>query len=407
MGGISLVRKYHDNPSSKVVSFTDLYLRSLQPSTKQFEVRDAKVTGLLMRVSPGGTKSFGVWFRIGGKGTRMKLGTYPTPVTLAEARIRAKAALELVSQGRDPAAEKQKASVTYASRLFPVIVEEYIEKYAKLQTRGWKETARLLRVEFVKQWDKLPLDSITRQDISKILNAAIARGAPSTANHAFAAIRGLCNWAVSQGYLEASPCLGMKAPSKIKRRERRLKEDLLVNVWCAANEMGWPFGPIVQLLILTGQRRGEVAGMRWDELDLSARTWTIPPERNKAKRLHTLPLSDAAVRLIEMLPKVDDELVFLARGSRNRVSGFSAWKRELDKLASAGWRLHDLRHTVASGMAQLKVPPHIIERVLNHKTGVLGGIAGVYNQFEYADEMRKAVDEWSEFLEKAIGRLLP
>jgi integrase len=223
----------------------------------------------------------------------MKLGTYSKELTLAEARLRARTALDLVRQGRDPAAEKQKASLTYASRLFPIIVEEYIERYAKLQTRGWKEIARLLRVEFVKPWDKLPLESITRRDISKLLNAMVARGAPSTANHGFAAIRHLCNWAISQGYLEASPCLGMKPPSKIKRRQRRLKEADLLRIWPAAEQMGWPFGPIVQVSILTGQRRGEVAGMRWAELDLTARTWTIPAERNKANRTHVLPLSDA------------------------------------------------------------------------------------------------------------------
>jgi integrase len=402
MSSISIVRKCHDNTSNKVVTFTDPFLRNLQPRSVQFEVRDAKVTGLLVRVSPGRTKTFGLWYRIFGKPRRMTLGRYPA-LTLAEARIRARVALDLVSQGRDPAAEKQKVRENYSSRLVPVIVEEYVEKYAKPHTRGWKETDRLLRVEFVKPWDKLPVESITKQDISKILNAMVARNAPSTANHAFAAIRGLCNWAVSQGYLEASPCLGMKAPTKIKRRQRRLKDSDLIGVWHAARQIGWPFGSIVQLLILTGQRRGEVAGMRWDELDLSTRIWTIPAERNKANRLHTLPLSDATVGLLASLPKVHQEFVFPARGRQNQVSGFSKWKQELDKLGPSGWRLHDLRHTVSSGMAKLKVPPHVIERVLNHKTGVLGGIAGVYNEFEYFPEMQEAVAKWSHFLNTQIS----
>jgi hypothetical protein len=173
----------------------------------------------------------------------------------------------------------------------------------------------------------------------------------------------------------------------------------LVSIWRAANEMGWPYGRIVQLLILTGQRRNEVTGMRWSELDLAKGQWTIPAERTKPGRVHELPLVPAAVDLIQRLPKIHDQYVFPAKGKDNSASGFSKWKHELDRIAGlSDWRIHDLRRTVASGMAQLKVAPHIIERVLNHTTGTLGGVAGIYNRFGYLDEMREALQRWSDHL---------
>ena len=379
---------------------TDIAVRNLKPSVgRQVDVYDSKIRGLAVRVSPMGTKAFVIWYRIGSKARRLTLGRFPT-MTLAEARKRAQEALLQVADGKDPAAEKQRARSEYDGKLFSTLVDEFIETYAKRKTRGWHETDRLLRREFVSFWASWPVQTISRQDVAKVLNAIVKRGSPSVANHALAALRKMFNWAIEYGHLDRSPCFGIKAPTKLKSRDRVLTVEELVCIWQAAEKMGYPYGRIIQLLILTAQRRNEVTGMRWVELDLAKATWTIPAERTKPGRTHELPLSESAVKLLQGLPKTHEVFVFpAARGKDNTVSGFSKRKRQLDELAEFGtWRLHDLRRTVASRLAQLRVPPHIIEKILNHTTGTLGGVAGIYNRFGYLDEMREAMELWASEL---------
>ena len=366
------------------------------PGGHQVDVYDSQIIGLAVRVSPKGTKAFIVWYRIGGKARRLTLGRYPT-MGLAEARKRAQEALLQVASGQDPAAAKQRSRTAYGDRLFGPLARQFIENYAKRKTRGWRETERLLYREFVTPWERWPIDTVSRQDVQKLLQAIVDRGSPSAANHALAVIRKMFNWAIEQGHIDRSPCLGIRAPSKLKSRDRVLTMQELARVWGAAESMGYPYGRIVQLLILTAQRRNEVCGMRWAELDPEQALWRIPAARTKPGRAHDVPLCNRAMEVIRALPRVHDELVFPAKGKDNPASGFSKWKFALDNLAGIGeWRLHDLRRTVASGMAQLKVPPHVIERILNHTTGTLGGVAGVYIRFGFLPEMRAALTAWSE-----------
>ena len=176
-----------------------------------------------------------------------------------------------------------------------------------------------------------------------------------------------------------------------------LTDDELGAVWCAAERLDGAFSGIVRLLILTAQRRGEVAGMRWSELDLTAQTWTIPGSRTKNHDAHVLPLSACVAGLIRLQPRTHDELVFPARGNeQSTFSGFSKLKRRLEQLSRVQeFTLHDLRRTAATGMARLGVAPHVVERVLNHSTGTFGGVAGIYNRFAYLPEMRQALELWS------------
>jgi len=207
---------------------------------------------------------------------------------------------------------------------------------------------------------------------------------------------------VERGYIDHSPCLGLRSPSKHVSRDRVLTEEELRAVWKAAADMGYPYGNLVQLLILTAQRRDEVANLRWTELDLEGCLWELPAERNKSKRSHVVPLGPLTCEIIDRLPKVHATLVFPARGTDNPISGFSKWKRELDARSRVtGWRIHDLRRTTATGLARLKVPAQAIERLLNHSSGILGGVAGVYNRFDYLPEVRGALELW----ERHIGAL--
>jgi integrase len=388
---------------------TDALIRKLKPSpNRQYEKYDKKVTGLGIRTSTGGSKSFFLAYRIGGLNRRLTFGRYPI-VSLAQARTLAREALGQVARGIDPANEKKLARQGYQSRLFLAVVEDFIEAYAKRKTRTWRETERILRREFGSDWGRLPVNRITKQHVNDILDAIVREGKSSAANAAFAHIRRLFTWCVERGYLDYSPCAGMRRPCKVVSRDRVLSDTEIVRVWLAADKMGWPFGCLVQLLILTGQRRSEVAGLRWEEVDFPKGLWELPPGSldriHKSNRRHRVPLSEAAVNLLKSLPVAHGRLAFPAKGKDRPVSGFGNWKKKIDQLSGvSGWRLHDLRRSVSTGMAALGVAPHIIELILNHRTGILGGVAGTYNRYPYEAERRQALERWSEHLEAVIRK---
>ena len=246
------------------------------------------------------------------------------------------------------------------------------------------------------------IDSIgffrTIKDIINILDVMVARGSGGAANNAYAAISKFFNWCASRDLITASPCIGVERPSKKNSRDRVLSDSETSAVWSAASEVGFPFGNIVQLLMLTAQRRGEVATMERDHIDWDERIWHIPEELTKNSRPHAVPLSPYVLSIIEAVPMLHARFFFPARGSTTTCfSGFGRSKERLDKeLSIKPWILHDLRRTTATGMAGLGIQPHIVERVLNHSTGQLGGVAAVYNRFQYIDEMRDALEKWSE-----------
>ena len=383
--------------------FTDLSIKSLKPSNKQVDYYDTKIKRFGLRVSPTGTKAFFLWYRFQNKGKRLGLGRVGV-VNLSDARKKALQALADIANGTDPKLRYKSEAPDADGPTFELYVDTFISKYAKRHTKSWSETDRLLKREFVSKWGKRSLASITKTDLISVLDAIVDRGSPSAANHAFAAVRKLFNWAVERGDLEISPALNVKKPTKHVSRDRVLSMDELTGIWSAADQMGHPYGVIVQLLILTAQRRQEVAGMRWAEIDLPQGIWTIDRDRNKSGRQHSVPLSPAVSKLIRKQQQ-DGDLVFPGRKSDSPVSGWSKWKRQIDELSGVtNWRLHDLRRTAATGMAKAKTPPHVVERILNHTTGTLGGVAGVYNQYGYLDEMRAALEQWKMTLSNSIGK---
>ena len=214
-----------------------------------------------------------------------------------------------------------------------------------------------------------------------------------------------------------------QSPSPELHRDRVLSDDELRAVWMAAEEIGWPFGRIVQLLILTGQRRDEVGEMRWSEVDFAHEVWTMPRERIKTDAAHDVPLSSLALAHLASYPRVKGRAgyVFSLTGERP-VSGFSKAKERLDRLALAAlrrragergarpeeitlapWRLHDIRRTVASGMARRGINLPVIEKVLNHTSGTFAGVVGVYQRHSFADEKRKALETWGNFVQRLVG----
>jgi integrase len=247
---------------------------------------------------------------------------------------------------------------------------------------------------------------LSKADVLKVLDGAVNAGTPSAANHALAAVRKLFSWAVERGLVTANPCSGISRPAPAEKRERVLSMAELGAVWSATETASVPFSQIVRLLMLTAQRRGEVVGMQWSELNLDAHTWSIPAKRTKSNRAQIVPLSQPVMLVISEIPRINEDLVFPARGNGGTTtSGFSKMKRALDECCQVvGWTLHDLRRSAATHMASFGVAPHVIERVLNHTTGTLGGVAGIYNRFQYLPEMRIALELWGEQVAKMSAR---
>lgn len=251
----------------------------------------------------------------------------------------------------------------------------------------------------------------------------VDRGSPINANRLLAVLRRMFNWCIERGLVERSPCEKLKAPAAEQARDRVLSDDEIRAAWQAFEGVGWPFGRIAQLLLLTGARRDEIAGARWSEIELEAKTWTIAKERSKNGVAHEIPLSDAAIRIIKGLPRIGgkgDGFVFTTT-TRAPVSGWSRAKAHVDKsipailqagadladlpVAPAHWTFHDLRRTAASGMAGMGIAPYVVEAVLNHKSGTIKGVAAVYNRYSYATEKRAALDAWARRLEAIVSGL--
>ena len=388
------------------IQLTDVYIRKMAaPERGQVDIWDAKISGFGIRCSASGTKTFVMVYRYRGDWRRDGLGQYPA-TSLQEARRKAETARAELSEGKDPRDRRTSSRPAPKADGFGATVEAFITGYVKRHNRAStaEETERLLRSVFVPVWDRYALTDIRKPDVLAVIDSIMERGKPSSARHAFAAIRKFFNWCTERGLLDDSPCRTIKPPVKANSRERVLTDPELSIIWQAAEGQGYPFGRIVQLLMLTAQRRGEVVGMRWEELDLDGGLWTIPSSRTKNHKSHMVPLTAGAVAVLRQVPRSDTSpLVFPARGMPEQAySGYSKGKRTLDASAKLhDWTLHDLRRTAATGMARAGVPPHVVERILNHVTGTFGGVAGVYNRFQYLDEMRGALEPWA----RHIGRL--
>ncbi len=413
---------------------TNLFIEKLKLPPRRREIPDGKAQGLYLVVQPSGAKSWALRYRFNGLPKKLTFGRYPA-INLATARRRAAEALGRAVAGEDPAAAKQaqrraaKAEREAEGDLVERVVEQFVERHCKPNTRDWRFTEQMLGKEVVPRWRGKRLSQVSRAQVHDMLDEIVDRGAPIRANRVFAQLRKMCNWAVSRGIIERSPCGGLVAPSQETRRDRLLSDQEVRLAWRAFEEVGWPFGPIGKLLLLTGGRRDEVASMRWGELDLAAKTWTLPKERTKNKREHVVPLSEQALEVIKSLPRIEggDGLVFTTTG-QTPVSGFSRAKRAIngaileqlrggsgddkhngvvEAAAVPHWTLHDLRRTAATNLQKLGVRLEVTEAVLNHASGSRGGIVGVYQKYSWDAEKRAALDAWAKRLAVIVGGAEP
>jgi integrase len=370
-------------------------------------VFDAALPGFGLRLRDGGKRTWIVQYRVGTKQRRVTLGTVET-LNADEALKRAKIALSTVHLGRDPQLEKAEARAQSAVTLGS-IVERYLEERAakRLKPKTLAEVTRSLR-EHWKPLHAIPLTKVMRVDIAGQLGRIAKERGPIAANRSRSYLSTLVAWAIAEGLADANPVVGTNKAAEEISRDRVLSDEELCLVWTCAG--GGDYGAIVRLLILTGQRREEVAAMRWSELDFDKRVWRIGAERTKNGLLHEVPLPDAALELAAHGRREGRDLVFGSRegpfqGWGNAKSALDA--RILAKLGEKSemkpWRLHDIRRTAATRMNELGVLPHVVEAVLNHISGHKAGVAGIYNRAIYAPEKRAALQKWADHIAALSG----
>jgi integrase len=408
------------------------------------EIPDGLLVGLYLMVQPSGAKSFAVRYRYAGQPRKLTLGAFPA-ISLEAARDIGAKALRAAAEGRDPATEKQSAKgdakrqaaeeIRGKRDLFENVARDFIERHAMKSNRAttWRETARILGLrpssddpsilvnvggDVMSAWKGRKIQDITKRDIVALLDVVNDRGSPIMANRVLSAVRKLFNWCVARDVIQISPCTLVTPPAPERSRDRVLSDDELRMVWNAAEGDGWPFGPLVKLLVLTGQRLSEVGGMRWNEVDLETKLWTLPAERVKNGERHEVPLSDAAIKILTALPRIKTTKGFVFATRRDAaVSGYSRAKDRLDAAVKASltngakpqehWTFHDLRRSMASGMAPLGTQMHVVEKILNHSSGTFAGVAGVYQRYDFYNEKRIALVAWASHVESVVSGKRP
>jgi integrase len=359
-----------------------------------------------VKVTPKGRKVFIVLYRTGGAGSKLRkytIGPYGR-VTLHQARATAQKVFAARLEGRDPAAEKREAKRRVVADRVEDLLENFITQRLS-KNRSVAEISRLLRREVGKAWAGRSIHELTKRDVVDLVSAIEQRGSPGTANKTLKSVKTFLRWCVGRAVLDRSPAEGVPLPAKEVARDRVLDDRELAQVILAARKIGKPYGSIVELLALTGQRREEVAGLVWDELDLARRIWTIPKARTKNAKAHIVSLSAQALTVVKRADQRGALVVFSPLGTKP-FQDFPRAKRRLDQLSGvSGWRLHDLRRTCVSGMARLGVAPHVADKILNHQTGTISGVAAVYQRHEFLAERRAALDLWGAHVDQLLTEL--
>jgi integrase len=403
-------------------SLTDLAVQSIKlppkPKKKgdigQVDYFDKGYPGLALRVSYGGSRVWIYSFRgFSPKAQRVtarriKLGEYPS-MTLAGAREAWRRAHVAVQSGHDPQADASDDTVGSA-------VETWL-KTQQAGLRGKGEVERIFKKNVLPFWAMRKLAEIKPKDCLNVIDIVANRGSPIMANRVHAHLHSFFGWAVSRLMIPANPMAGLKRPARETKRDRVLDDAELLAVWRACDEVGWPFGVAIQMLILTGCRREEIGALKRSEIgDLEIKdkdkkiVWRgnaiqLAGDRTKNGDPHIIPLSNAATELLDALPRiVGSDFVFPSSRARDRhIEAWDAAKDQLgDMLTIKPWRLHDLRRTAATGLQRLGTPLQVTEAVLNH-AGSRAGIAGVYQLHDYSREKAEALEAWGQHVMGLVG----
>ncbi len=378
------------------------------PKVGQVDYWDARTPGLSLRVSQGGRKAWTVFFRFHGRMRRLTLGTYPI-LSLADARRLAATALREAQHGTDPATAKQEAR---SADNFGELAQLYLDRHAKPEKRSWREDERILKADLLPKWRNRKAHEIKRADVLALLDAIVDRGAPVMANRTRALISKIFNFGIKRGVVEVNPAAGVENPGPERQRDRVLSEDEIRILWQALQVEPARMSAIFRLGLLTAQRRSEILGMRWNELDLDAGWWTIPAERSKNNLAHRVPLAPQAATLLRQIRDASPEETLVFRGGRvgQSLGNLQKPMRRIKKASAIDFKFHDLRRTAASHMTGIGIPRLVVSKLLNH---VERGITAVYDRHSYDAEKRGALIKWERHLvavatgEKTASNVIP
>jgi integrase len=332
---------------------------------------------------------FYVRYRLNGSQVVKSIGRNGSPWTCDTARTEAKRLLGIVASGVDPFAQ------SLSSETFGAEVERYLaRKQPSIKPRSFIEIVRHLR-NYALPLHKLRLAEIDRRTIAVLLGQVETSSGAVTRNRMRSALSAFFAWTIQEGLTELNPVQGTGKADEGGSRDRVLSPAELRKLWCSLGED--KFSDVVRLLLLTAQRRTEIGKLAWSEIDFDRKLITLPADRVKNSRSQELPLSRQALAVIEHQPRTTD-FVF---GGKKGFQDWAAAKATLDqRIGIAPWRLHDLRRTAATYMAEIGILPHIVEAVLNHVSGHKASVAGIYNRAKYADEMRSALQRWADYVDK-------
>jgi len=406
------------------VKLTALAVARLTPPPKgQIDYFDTSMPSFGLRLSPKGTRTYFLMTRIHGRLSRLTLGQAKTSedcpgLTLAEARAKAGEWADLAASGQDPRQlrqEEKAIAVAVASNTFETVAKRFMQQHAEpnLAASTCREYKRVLLGADTSAWKHRPVASITRADVRAVLDSMVERGSAGAANNTLAYLSKFFNWCAEKDLLEIPPTDRLKKPGPKNIGDRTLSASEIREVWDAFEHEGGTFGDLFKLLLLTGQRRGEVAGMRAREITYEGEEpirWEIPKERTKNGRPHIVPLSPQAAAIIKDRKTIGDEGFLFSYTGKTPVSGFGKIKarvdvhitnkrKEADLPPLPAWDLHDLRRTMVTMMNEaLRIPPHVVEACVNHVSGMAkAGVAGVYNKALYLEERKSAFAAWGTY----------
>lgn len=386
---------------------TDSVIQGLKPPVsgvlERADSGKGATIGLRIRVGPTGIKSFVLRTRVGAKMKVLTLGRYGSLFGLAEARKTARQMLADLEAGKDPKADTKKAARTGTERIAD-LYETWCIQHVNL-LRSAKEVKRIFATNILPILGDRIASTVERKDIIRLVDDIVyadrKNPKPVMGRAVLAQLSSFFSWCLSRDIVAINPCFGAKKPIGGKPRDRVLTDAELKRLWDCATQEGWPFGDAIKLLLLTGARRAEVFGARWSEIDLKGQIWTLPAERAKNDQVHMIPLSKPALDILKSIQRLDGEALLFpaANGSGKSASGISRVKRRLDvALGTDDWVIHDLRRTVATGLQRLGIRFEVTEAILNHVSGAKGGVAGIYQRHNWADEKRDALQRWSQEL---------
>jgi len=400
-------------------TLNDRIVKALKPAAtgQRVDHMDTIVPGFGVRVTDRGVKTYILIARFPGSANPTRRALGGGELTLERARAKARDWLDLIRRGIDPREQEERqrlAEQRKRANSFAALAQDFIEQKLPSERRG-AEVEKDIRRELIPAWGGRPVTEITADDVKALVKQIKVRG-PGQARNVLGHVRRMLNWAIDQGDygLTSSPCDRLKPKVLIgekKVRTRVLNDVELRAVWQAAGRLGYPYCPAIRLLIVTGQRKSEVAEATWREIDLAKKLWTIGPERMKSGAAHEVPLTDAAIMILKSLPRFErGDHLFSADFGVSAVNGFARAKTRIDRetlteLKAAGietmrpWVFHDLRRTMRTGLSALPVPDLVRELVIAHS---VGGLHKVYDQHSYREEKRQALDLWAAHLRDVV-----